>query len=180
MEQKLPPSGAGWDFPLLPAQALEQHLPLPEEGADGIPEDLQDVLLDGTDGAVPSLPADAAADGLFEELISGSVRLFDGVQPEVVAEEEMTKPAVCGAPAVPPVEEVLPQLPAVGGQPLLLPPAPAGYSLSPQPQQQVRREDRGETGDVGRGQRGWLRIDRTGTSTKRSGVLEDCETACGD
>ncbi|XP_043208881.1 actin cytoskeleton-regulatory complex protein PAN1-like [Amphibalanus amphitrite] len=148
MEQKLPPSGVGWDLPLLPAQALEQDLPLPADGGC-IPEDLQDVLLDGPDaGAVPSLPADAA-DCLLEELISGSVRenpgLFDGVPPV----GEVVKPAESVMPPQPLVEEVGQMVPplqqqqgALGSpQPVLLAPAPIGFSLSPQQQpQQVALE----------------------------------------
>lgn len=140
MEQKLPPSGVNWDLPLLPAQALEQDLPLASADGGCIPEDLQDVLLDGADvGAVPSLPADAA-DCLLEELISGSVRenpgLFDGMPPV----GEVTKPAVA-APVLPQLEQVQPMVQQpLSPQPMLLAPAPLGYSLSPQPHQQVTLE----------------------------------------
>ena len=121
VEQKLAAEPA-WDLPLEPVSGPEDHSP-------SLPEDLQELLLESGDcpGAVPAPPDPAHC--LLEELFSGSARetpgLFDGA-PQA---GEAAKPAVF---------EPQSQLPAAGSpQPGLLGPAAGGFSLSPQPQQQV-------------------------------------------
>ncbi|XP_037074625.1 activating transcription factor of chaperone-like [Pollicipes pollicipes] len=116
MEQKASPEC--WEYPMMAPPILDDVAPPldPQPGAEGlIPDDLQDLFLDGPSVSGPSLPG-GDADSLLDDLLSGpsSPAVFGTLSPL-----SPLSSSDAGSPACPPeIMDLLPP-PALSPDPLL-------------------------------------------------------------